>query len=161
LRRQARKLLGVSLGRSVLDQDVLALDITEFTQPLAECLGKVRTRLGFSRQITDTGNLLLRLGGERRGEEAARDRSHEPPSSKRIAERFASDRAGHRPPMENAGVAGSLAEADGTHFWKVDAQLSPRGVRCKSTSPIDRQRRLELVLPAALASGSLLAGERE
>jgi len=46
--------------------------------------------------------------------------------------------------MENAGFAGSLTEAEGTHFWKVDARLSPRGVRCKSTSPIVRQRRLEL-----------------
>src|SRR5262249_40854971 len=84
---------------SVLDQDVLALDITEFTQPLAECLDKVRTRLGFSRQITDTGNLLLRLSGKRRGEKAAREGRHEPPASKRMVERFASFRGGHRPPI--------------------------------------------------------------
>src|SRR5262249_58993579 len=54
---------------------------------------------------------LLRLYNERRGEEATREARHEPPASKRMAERFASDRVGHRPQMENARLAGSLAEA--------------------------------------------------
>ena len=41
---------------------------------------------------------LLRLYNERRAEEATHYCRHEPPASKRMVKRFASDRVGHRPP---------------------------------------------------------------
>src|SRR5262249_62138065 len=40
---------------------------------------------------------LFSRGGEGRGEEPTRKGRHEPPASKRMVERFASDSVGHRP----------------------------------------------------------------
>ena len=59
----------MSLSRSVLDEDVLALDVTEVTKPLAEGLGEVGIRLEIGRQVTYSSDLLLRLG-RYRAEEA-------------------------------------------------------------------------------------------
>src|SRR5215471_5055173 len=64
---------------------------------------------------------VLRLRDERRGEEATPKGRHEPPASKPKAERFASDRVGHRPPMENARTGGSLAEADEAQAQKASS----------------------------------------
>src|SRR5215813_3692337 len=69
---------------------------------------------------------LLPLGGEWPGDEPARNGSHEPPASKRMAERFASDRVGHRPPTENAGFAGSLAETEPTLMASLRLAKCPK-----------------------------------
>ncbi len=55
------------LGRSVFDKDVLALDITEVTEPLAEGLWEVRISCQVGRQVAYSSDLgrLLRLGRQR------------------------------------------------------------------------------------------------
>src|SRR5262249_38596168 len=71
--RQARESLEPSIGVSKLDTDVLALDVTEIPKPLLEGLvDRVGARIG-ARQYPDPRYLrrLLRLRGERRGEETA------------------------------------------------------------------------------------------
>src|SRR5262249_60884461 len=69
---------------------------------------------------------LLRLYTEGGGEGATGEGHHEPPASKRMAERFASDRVGHRPPMENARLAGSLAETEPTLMASLPLAKSPK-----------------------------------
>ena len=59
---RAREPIEVPISRAVLDQDVLALDVTEVTQPLAEGLGEVGIRLEIGRQVTDSSDLRLRVG---------------------------------------------------------------------------------------------------
>ena len=72
-----------ALRPSILDDDVLALDPPELTQPLPERLadaGISGVRAGG--EIAYPGHLphLLRPGGERRGEEAAGQRTQERPA---------------------------------------------------------------------------------
>jgi len=61
------------LGISVFGLDVATLDVTEVTQSLAEGLGQVGGSSQVDRQVAYSRDLgrLLRVGSERRGEEAA------------------------------------------------------------------------------------------
>src|SRR5215470_15366762 len=63
------------------DSEVLTLDVAEFCQALPQCLEDVRHPTFRSETRIEDANLChlsrLRLSGERRGEEATRDRSHE------------------------------------------------------------------------------------
>ena len=69
-----------AIGRSVLDDDVLSLDVPEFPQPLSEGIevGSVHRR-GRCLQHTDPIHLPRRLGlgGERRGEESTSQSAEE------------------------------------------------------------------------------------
>ena len=71
--RESGEPLELPLGISVFDHEVAALDVTEITQSLEEGLsqvgdsGRVAPQEAYSRDL----GRLLRLGGERRGEEAA------------------------------------------------------------------------------------------
>ena len=71
--RESGEPLGLPLGISVFDHDVAALDVTEVTQSLTEGLvqvgvsGRVERQVAYSRDLA----CLPRLGGERRGEQAA------------------------------------------------------------------------------------------
>ena len=71
--------LRLPLGISVFDHDVATLDVTEVTQPLEEGLVPVGASGPVERQVAYASdfNRLLRLSGERRGEEAARDGADE------------------------------------------------------------------------------------
>jgi hypothetical protein len=72
--RQSGKALRLPLGISVFDRDVAALDVTEVAQSLEEGLEPVGASGPVERQVAYASDLgrLLRLGGERRREEAAR-----------------------------------------------------------------------------------------
>ncbi len=76
--REGRKPLDLGVGAPVLEGEVLILDVSEITQPLAEHLEE-RRRPGNHVKISDSRHLPgpLRLGGERRGEEAASDAGDE------------------------------------------------------------------------------------
>ena len=71
--RKSGEPLGLPLGISVFNHEVAALDVTEVTQSLEEGLLQVGISGQVGRQVADSSDLgrLLRLGGERRGEEAA------------------------------------------------------------------------------------------
>ncbi len=71
--RKRGEALRLPLGISVFDHDMAALDVTEVTQPLEEGLVPVGASSPVERQVAYSGNLgrLLRVRGERRGEEAA------------------------------------------------------------------------------------------
>jgi hypothetical protein len=73
--RESAEPLELSLGISVFDHDVAPLDVTEVTQSLTEGLWQVGARGHVVRQVAYSRDpvRLLRLGGERRGEEAAGD----------------------------------------------------------------------------------------
>ena len=74
---ERRQPLILPLGRPILDHDVLTFDVAQLAQPLPECFVEER---GDVAQEPDLGGLpprLLRLGGERRGEETASDDRHE------------------------------------------------------------------------------------
>src|SRR5215813_9803666 len=121
LAREQDKLVPVPFGKAILQPQILPLDVAEIPQPLLQGREARRGRScgpGAEAQEPDVALLprLLRLYNERRGEEATREGRHEPPASKRMAERFASDRVGHRPPMENARIAASLADAEPDHL---------------------------------------------
>ena len=79
--REGRKPLDLAVGAPVLEGEVLILDVSEITLPLAKHL-KERRRPGNHVKISDSRHLPgpLRLGGERRGEEAARQGAKEGPS---------------------------------------------------------------------------------
>src|SRR4029450_9058463 len=70
--RESREPLELPLGISVFDHDVAALDVTEVTQSLKEGLSQVGKSGQVARQEAYASDLdrLLRLDGERRGEEA-------------------------------------------------------------------------------------------
>ncbi len=78
---------GPTMSVSVLDGDVLALDVAEVEQPLPECRSvRLSRRCRFGReQDTDPRHSprLLRRGGERRGEEAASQATEERTSVQR------------------------------------------------------------------------------
>jgi hypothetical protein len=78
LRCESRKPLWVRAGKSVLDDDVLALDPSELPQFLLErrLVGAGRLQRG---KLPDPIHLshLLRLGGERYGEKATRHSAEE------------------------------------------------------------------------------------
>jgi hypothetical protein len=72
---EIRKPVKLASRPTVLDDQILALDISEFTQTLTEAIELTDWR-GRGRHVaypSDPRNLprLLRLSGERRGEEAA------------------------------------------------------------------------------------------
>ncbi len=73
--RKSGEPLELPLGISVFDHDVAALDVTEVTQSLAEGLLQVGASGQVARQVAYSSDLgrLLRLGGERRGEETPWD----------------------------------------------------------------------------------------
>src|SRR5262249_53751017 len=151
LAREQEKLVPITVGKAVLQSQILPIDVAEIPQPLFQGHEARRVRScgpGAEAQEPDVALLprLLRLYNERRGEEAASNHRVEPPASKRIAERVASDRVGHRPPMENARIAGSLTEADGLKAEKSKVIL-PHGTGRKGTSLIGRRRRLGLGSP--------------
>ena len=77
--RKSGEPLELPLGISVFDYEVATLHVTEVTQPLAEGLLEVRGRV--ERQVAYSKDLgrLLPLGGERRGEETARNAGNEGP----------------------------------------------------------------------------------
>jgi hypothetical protein len=80
LGRQSGELLGLPLGIPVFDQEVAAFDVTEVTQSLMEGLAHVEVSgCQVERQVAYSSDLgrLLGLGGERRGEEAARQGADE------------------------------------------------------------------------------------
>ena len=70
--RKSGEPLELPLGISVFDHEVAALDVTEVTQSLKEGLSQVGISGQVARQVAYSSDLgrLLRLGGERRGEEA-------------------------------------------------------------------------------------------
>src|SRR5262249_20757532 len=72
LGRESGEPLCLSLCISVLDHHVAALDVTEVMQSLTEGLWKLGTTGQVARQIAYPSDLgrLLRLDGERRGEDA-------------------------------------------------------------------------------------------
>jgi hypothetical protein len=72
--RESGEPLGLPLGISVFNDDVVTLDVTEVTQSLTESLFQVGIRGQVERQEAYSSDLgrLLPLGGERRGEEGAR-----------------------------------------------------------------------------------------
>ena len=78
LGRESGEPLVLSLRPSVLDHDVLALDVAELAQPSPERLDEMLGRHGRGRGHEEADPIdlprLLRLGGERRGEEAASQR---------------------------------------------------------------------------------------
>src|SRR5215831_5325019 len=87
---------------ALLEDPVPVLDIAEVAHGLHEGT-ESRRLLSVSDRRTEIGDAphlarLLSSDGERPGEEATCKRRHESPASKRIAERLASDRVGHRPP---------------------------------------------------------------
>src|SRR5262249_50593870 len=113
----------------ILDEHILAFHIPESAQTLAK---RLPFRAVGGAENTDPPYLLrlLRPSGDRRDEEAACEGRHELPASKQIAERSSPDRVGHRPSMENARMAGSLADTQKAQVPKVDGQrLSRPGVR--------------------------------
>src|SRR5512143_3638644 len=68
----------VAFCPSILDRDILSFDPTEICKPLPERAGQ--TGAGGSGRIADEADPVherLRLGDERRGEEAARQRAEE------------------------------------------------------------------------------------
>jgi len=71
--REGRVPLDFPLGKSVFNHDVATLDVTEVTQALEESLSHVaaRGRIGPQPAYSSGLGRLLRLTGERRGEEAA------------------------------------------------------------------------------------------
>src|SRR5262249_17330150 len=82
-RDEIRVPFSLALGEPVLDGDILVSDPAEVAQALFERLDVRRGgRRGPTPQIPDLGDLLrlLRLGGERRSEEAASDHAKERPS---------------------------------------------------------------------------------
>ena len=60
------------LGKSVFDLDVATFDVAEVTQVLEQDLSPVSGRVGPQPAYSRDLPRLLRLGGERRGEEARR-----------------------------------------------------------------------------------------
>jgi hypothetical protein len=80
--RQSRVSFVSAVGRSVLDDEILPLDVSELLQTPPEGLeiGRIRLR---RRPFEHTDPVclpyLLRLGGERRGEETARQGADERP----------------------------------------------------------------------------------
>src|SRR5882724_3069052 len=76
--RESGEPLKLPFGGSVFDHEVTALDVTEVTQSLKEGLSLLRVSGQVSRQVAYSSDLgrLLRLGGERRGEEAASNHCH-------------------------------------------------------------------------------------
>src|SRR4030095_17008552 len=83
LRRQRGEPLGPALGVAILDQQGAALDVAKVPQLLEARLSRAGIRaLQIERQLADAGNVprLLRLGGERRGEEATSYGANEPAS---------------------------------------------------------------------------------
>jgi hypothetical protein len=80
LLREGGKSLGPTVSRAILDHDVLSLRVSELLEPLPECrqVGGVRCGRHYFQQAHAIDlPALLRLGGERRGEEAAGDDSKE------------------------------------------------------------------------------------
>jgi len=69
--REAGEPVELSLGVPEVDREVLALDVAELAQSPLKSLIERRDPGGRGRQHTDPPHpsLLLRLGGERRGEE--------------------------------------------------------------------------------------------
>jgi hypothetical protein len=95
----------------VLDEDVLALDVTKLAEPLQKRLGRLRWAGG----VTQVANpidfpCLLRLGGERRKSQAESENDREPDQPH-----------GH---LGEDGLAGSLTERrdanqHGTHVTRA------------------------------------------
>src|SRR6266700_5376439 len=79
-RRESGQPLGLRLGISVLDQDVLPFDVTEVTQSLEEGLSVAGVRRQVARQVAYPSDLgrLLRLGRERRKNETDSENYREP-----------------------------------------------------------------------------------
>ena len=81
LGRERRESVGLLPVPATLDEDVLALDVPQFPQPLEESLPEAPRGAGRrgapekAYPIDFRGRLCP--GGERRGEEAARDHRHE------------------------------------------------------------------------------------
>ena len=77
------ELIGVPLGEPDLQDNVLALDSPELAEPLPECI-QIEPLIGGRSvvQVPDLANLprALRLGGERRGEEATGQGTEERPT---------------------------------------------------------------------------------
>src|SRR6185295_2913981 len=84
--RQVRKSLVLAVGRSILEDEVLALNVPELTQPLPE--GPDIGRVGANRRPLDHADAvdpprLLRGGGERGGETRAHQAAQERPAADR------------------------------------------------------------------------------
>ena len=80
LRHQRRQPLDLAVGESVLEPEILPLDVAQPPEPVLERpQDPARSGLGFptSRGRPDTPSHRLRLGGERRGEEAEEPRRDE------------------------------------------------------------------------------------
>ncbi len=79
LGREVGEPLGPPLGISALDRDVLAFDVAELAKSLLECLDEWRDSGRGTAEESDLPDLhgLLRLDGERGGEEATRQSNHE------------------------------------------------------------------------------------
>jgi hypothetical protein len=77
--RKSREPLELPLGRSVFNHDVAALDVAEVTQSLEEGIPQVGVSARVELQEAYSRDLArrLRLGDERRGEEATRDDRNE------------------------------------------------------------------------------------
>jgi hypothetical protein len=73
--RESGEPLELPLGISVFDHDVATLDVPEVTQSLTEGLWQVGTSGQAARQVAYSSDLarLLRLDGDRRGEEGEGD----------------------------------------------------------------------------------------
>ena len=84
---EPRQSLILSLGRPILDGDVLTLDVAQLAQPLSECFVEERTR--HEKQKPDPSGLpgrLLGRGGERGGHEAERQSDCECRANARCAD---------------------------------------------------------------------------
>src|SRR5262244_4181143 len=144
LAREQEKLGPITVGKAILQSQILPIDVAEIPQPLLQGHEARRVRScgpGAEAQEPDVALLprLLRLYNERRGEKATREGRHESPTAKQMAERFASDRVGHRPPMENARIAASLADAGHDHLsncpsprWRGQTLTSCQAMRCNA-----------------------------
>src|SRR5215470_9415608 len=69
---ELRESIGSPFGEAIINGEVAALGVAELPHALTECAQEVRQRAGELIQEADPCDpVLLRLGGERRGEEAA------------------------------------------------------------------------------------------
>jgi len=78
--RERGEPLGLSLGISVFNRDVAALDVTEVTQSLEEGISQVGGSGHVERQVAYSSDLgrLLGLGGERGKNETDSENNREP-----------------------------------------------------------------------------------
>ena len=106
-----------SLGGPPLDGHIAALDVTEIAQTAWE--GILYTRVPCQHEEPDARHLprLLRLGGERRGEEAARDRTEEFPPVRSLDHLVRAEQERRRD-----------REAESLRGLEVDHQLERRGL---------------------------------